>query len=60
MLLRLLEKESLKDLCVGVENELKKYMPFEEIVVMFYSSDLDSLYNVVLSEDIDIKGNYLN
>jgi len=60
MLLRLLEKESLKDLCVGVENELKKYMPFEEIVVMFYSSDLDSLYNVVLSQDIDIKGNYLN
>jgi len=60
MLLRLLEKESLKDLCVGVENELKKYMPFEEIIVMFYSKDLDSLYNVVLSEDIDIKGNYLN
>jgi hypothetical protein len=29
-------------------------------VVLFYSHDLDSLYNVVLSEDLDIKGNYVN
>jgi hypothetical protein len=29
MLLRLLSLDTLKDLCVGVEKELMKYMPFE-------------------------------
>lgn len=60
MLKRMLAIESLKDLCLGVEKELKTYMPFEQIVVLFYSKDLDSLYNVVVSEDDDVKGNHMN
>lgn len=29
MLMRLLDLDTLKDLCVGIERELMKYMPFE-------------------------------
>jgi hypothetical protein len=60
MVKRLLCMESHKELCKGMETELTNYMPFEQIVIFFYSKDLNQLYNVVYSEDDDVRANFLN
>ena len=49
---------SLKELCKGVEGEMIKYLNYSQCVVLFFSQDLNQLYNIVLSDDNDALANH--